>query len=203
MTKEWILPEVKAEIEARIKHQRQHEEEKQKDEFFSKELLPRYALIDAALWGSDIDSLLLSDAVYRSLFKGEQGEQLQTVAPYLVDLHLNEEFANKIKQNKSKTDRRVMWLHSELSIDDLRKHLRHFLRMKTESGAYIYSRFYDPYVANCVFPNLTEEQLKEFFAPIDYVITEDVRINERRVFYLSADNELKIKYQPINHVDNK
>jgi|GEM_PF-2984301 len=200
---EWILPEVKAEIEARKRHQRQHEQEKQKDEFLNKELSPRYALVDAALWGNDMDDLLFSDAIYRSLFRGAMLQQHKTVAPYLADLHLNEDFINKIKQNKNQIERRVTWLHSELGIDDLRKHLRRFLRMKTESGMYIYFRFYDPYVANCVLPNLTQEQLNDFFAPIDYMITEDVRINERRVFYLSADNELRIKYEAIDHVDNK
>ena len=70
--------------------------------------------------------------------------------------------------------------------------------MKTEAGISIYSRFYDPYTANCIFPNLTQEQLEVFFAPISYLITEDVRINERRIFYLSENSELQIKYKAID-----
>ena len=153
MTKEWILPELKAEIEAARKHKELRERAKKESELFDRELFPRYALIDAALWSSEIYNLLFNDAnaVYCSLFKGVTGENLQTVAPYLVDLQLNEEFNSVIKQKKNQVERRVMWIHTELGIDELRTHFRHFLRMKTENDKYIYSRFYDPYVANSVF----------------------------------------------------
>jgi len=165
--------------------------------------VPRYVLVDAALWQENIDSLWLEGFTYRSLFRGTAQQKLYTVAPYLVDISVSGvEFIKEIVQ-QDPVKRRVTWLHSELSIDDLRKHLRRFLRMKTKTGMYIYSRFYDPYVADCVFPNLTSAQLNEFFAPIEYLITEDVRINERCVFYLSADKELRIKYKAINYVDNK
>jgi hypothetical protein len=148
----------------------------------------------------DMDGILLHGAPCRSLFRGAGGQQLYTVAPYLADVSADIELAERIKSDNT-VERRVTRLHSELGIDDLRKHLRRFLRMKTED-MYVYFRFYDPYVANCVFPNLTQAQLNEFFASVDCLITEDVRINERRVFYLSADRELRIKYGAINDAEN-
>ena len=158
-------------------------------------------MIDAALRGDDIDALLPL-AVRRSLFGGATGNQLRTVAPHLVDVGADDELAEQLKSGRD-IERRVTWLHSELSINDLRNHLRRFLRMKTEAGAYLYFRFYDPYVVNVVFPNLTQEQLSEFFDKIEYMVTEDVRISERRIFHLSEDKELRIKCKATDHVDDK
>jgi hypothetical protein len=196
MENTWILPEVKAEIEAINRRQKQKEQEKIDEELFREALSPRYVLIDAALWENDIDDVLLSNVTYRSLFRGSTGEKLWNVAPYLVDVSSNEEFIKKIK-GKNTVERRVAWLHSSLDIDALRKHLRRFLRMKTEDGRYLYFRFYDPYVVNTVLPNLTQEQVNEFFEPIEYIIAEDIRINKRRIYYLSIDRELRIKHQTI------
>jgi hypothetical protein len=202
MEKKWILPEVKAEIEAMKRYQRQKEQEKKDKELFRETLSPRYLLIDAALWDRDVNDIFSGNVAYRSLFRGATGKELWSVAPYLVDAGSNEDFIRRIK-DKNQVDRRITRLHSDLDIDALRKHLRHFLRVKTEDGRYLYFRFYDPYVVNTVFPNLTKEQLGEFLGPLEYIITEDVRINERRIYYLSLDKELRIKYQTINHVDNQ
>ena len=201
MENTWILPEVRAEIDAMLKDRRQRAQAKRESELYDGELFPRYALIDAALWGDDIDALLPL-AVRRSLFGGATGNQLRTVAPHLVDVGADDELAEQLKSGRD-IERRVTWLHSELSINDLRNHLRRFLRMKTEAGAYLYFRFYDPYVVNVVFPNLTQEQLSEFFDKIEYMVTEDVRISERRIFHLSEDKELRIKCKATDHVDDK
>jgi hypothetical protein len=168
--------------------------------FFATELSLRYVLIDAALRAEDMDGILLHGAPCRSLFRGAGGQQLYTVAPCLADAGADIELAERIKSDNA-VERRVTRLHSESGIDDLRRHLCRFLRMNTE-GMYVYSRFYDPYVVNCVFPNLTRAQPSEFFAPVDCLITEDARINERRVFYLSADRELRIKYGAISDAEN-
>jgi hypothetical protein len=199
----WILPETAAQIASQKAQGQQRIQEQQINELFAKELAPRYALIDAALWQNDMSVLRLQEFTYCSLFKGSAKEQLATVAPYLVDLEsADKESINEIvKENP--IERRILRLHSELDLGNLHKHLRHFLRMKTEAGLSIYSRFYDPYVASCLFEIFTTTQLEEFFAPITYFIVEDVRINERQIFYLSAKKELQIKCEVINNVDSK
>jgi hypothetical protein len=173
---EWILPEVKAENEAIRQAQKQRAQEKKDEEFFREALSPRYVLIDAALWDNDVDDIFFGDVAFYSLYRGSAGEQLWNVAPYLVDLHSNANFIDLINK-KDPVKRRVTWLHSSLNLADLRKHLRRFLRMKTEPGMSVYFRFYDPYVANTVFPNLTKEQINEFFGKIEYVITENAKMN--------------------------
>ena len=198
----WILPETAAEIASQKANRQQNIQKQQTNELFAKELVPRYVLVDAALWQNKMNILNEGKFTYCSLFRGSNEEILQSVAPYLVDMvSADREIINKVVQ-ENPIEYRVMCLHSNLDLDSLRKHLRRFLRMKTETGMYLYSRFYDPYVANCIFPNLTQEQLETFFAPLSYLITEDVRIDERRVFYLSENNELQIKYETISDVDN-
>ncbi|NDV65231.1 DUF4123 domain-containing protein [Bacteroides sp. 224] len=193
----WILPEVKKDIDALRQEELVQKRNAESETFLSKGLSPNYVLIDAALWGTDIDILLLDPTIqYRSLFRGSTGEELWSVAPYLVDISTNEKLVQTIKE-KDPIERRVTWLSSSLDIDELRKHLRRFLRMRKEDKSYIYFRFYDPYVVNVVFPNLTAEQSIDFFKVINYIITDDKRINERRFFYISSERKLEIKHQTL------
>lgn len=200
----WILPENQREIKNSIQERFQHQKSWENPCYFSDDLSPNYVLIDAALWDTDIN-VLLSDktAIYRSLFRGSAGEKLWSVAPYLVDIASIEKFVDIIKK-KDSIKRRVTWLSSSLCIDELRKHLRHFLRMQREGRrGYIYFRFYDPFVIKTVFPNLSKEQYSEFFEKIDYLIADDIRVNTRHIFYLSHESTLQIKHQPLDYVDNK
>jgi len=198
----WILPETQKEIEAFRQEELEKRQSVESNCFSDNNLSPNYVLIDAALWDTDINMLFLDEKIiYKSLFRGSTGEKLWSVAPYLVDISSNEKLVKQIKE-MNPVERRVMWLSSSLNIDELRKHLRRFLRMKKEDGDYIYFRFYDPFVANTVFPNLSHEQAVQFFEKIDYLIADDIRINERHIFYLSSDKILQIKHQSIDHVDN-
>ncbi|WP_165024391.1 DUF4123 domain-containing protein [Dysgonomonas sp. ZJ279] len=198
---DWILPEVKKEIEAINKQRTLKEQEITQEQFLKENLQPNYVLIDAALWKEDIE-IIFDKVSYRSLFRGSVGEELWSVAPYLVDITSNDGLAERIKE-KDPIERRVTWLSSSANIDDLRKHLRRFLRMKQENGSFIYFRFYDPFVLNYILPNLVQDQLTVFFVNIDYIITEDIRIGERRISYLSDENELQTKYEAVDYVDNK
>ena len=193
----WILPEVQKEIDALNQAELARERALEDNRFLENDLCPNYVLTDAALWDTDINILFLDEnVIYKSLFRGSTGEKLWSVAPYLVDISSNEELVKKIRE-KDSIERRVIWLSSSFNIDELRKHLRRFLRMKTEKGEYIYFRFYDPFVVNAVFPNLSQEQVAEFFEKIDYIIADDIRINERNVFYLSSEKTLQIKQQTL------
>jgi len=159
--------------------------------------LPRYAIIDAALWQEDKEVLKEEGFTYRSLYRGSMQIELHSVAPYLVDISVSgREFIDEMVKQRP-IERRVLWLHSELSIEDLRNHLRRFIYMKTDTNNRVFFRFYDPFVVNSTFPTLTQEWLTDFFEPIEYLITEDVRTNERRIVSLSVDKELQVKIEAI------
>lgn len=192
---DWIPAYVKAQI-SKIEEDQSYKRKEAENKFFIENMLPpNYVLIDAALWEGDIDIILKSNSFSnKSLFRGSTGLELWSVAPYLVDIGSNEELveAFKIINKENPIERRVTWLYSTENIENLQKHLRRFLRMKQDDGSYIYSRFYDPYVANTIFPNFTNEQAIEFFKGITFVETEDVRIGKSQVFYLSQEKELQI-----------
>lgn len=163
----------------------------------------KYVILDAALWGVGIEPAYDFGNNYCCLFatKGAEDE-LNAVAPYLFEYEDGDEFSKWVEYKESK-GMRSLYLSSSLSLEQLRKHLRRFLRVKKEDGGWLFLRLHDPYVLNCVLPNLTQEQIEEFLTPIEHVTTEDRRINERRIFYLSENNKLQIERKTIDHVDNK
>lgn len=200
---DWILPQTEEKISEIEEHQANKKLETEENSFLENMLPPNYVLIDAALWSADI-SIFLEDSTitYKSLFRGSSGEKLWSVAPYLIDVSSNDELVKSIKR-KDPIERRVTWLYSTENIEDLRKHLRRFLRMKQGDDSYIYFRFYDPYVVNAVFPNFTNEQAIDFFEKIEYIVTEDARIGKKQIFRLSSRKELHIISQKIDsYVDN-
>jgi hypothetical protein len=203
---DWIFPEAKAAMDAMKRRQWQQEPLQQEEVLpVVKVPLHNYVLIDAALWQEDAYIAKQHGTLYRSLYCGKPAVELINVAPYLFCVPENNDFEKWVngKVEKSPVERRLLRIASSLDMEGLRRHLRRFLRMKKQAGGYMYSRFYDPYMANCFLPNLTQPQLNEFFVSVECLITEDVRINERRIFSLSPSKELQIKYEAIYHVDNK
>lgn len=193
----WLIPSERARIDAMLASERAKKDAKEREQKSNLDDKPNYVLIDAALWQEDIEIIFSSDLPYRSLFRGSTGEKLWSVAPYLLDINGQEGFVQKI-QAMDKIQRRVAWISSTLDIDSLRKHLRRFLRLKKEDESYIYFRFYDPYVIQSTFPSLTEEQYQEFMNPIQLLIAEDTRINQRMLLFLSStENKLQIVTQEI------
>lgn len=167
------------------------------------ECLPNYVLIDAALWENDINVAKRHNPNFRSLFRGKIGEELSSVAPFLFEITndmVRSDFGHwiAVKINREPILRRVLWIQSNATIDILRQHLKRFLRVKISSGKYLYLRIYDPYVINCVLPILNKEQLSELFSKIESIVSEDIRINERRTFALSSSGELLITYSKLN-----
>lgn len=162
-----------------------------------------YLVLDAALWGVEIEPAFNFGNKYCCLFatKGAEDE-LNDVAPYLFEYEDSDELSKWVKYKEIK-GKRALYLASILSLEQLRKHLRRFLRVKEEDGGWLFLRLHDSYALNCVLPNLTLTQIEEYLTPIGYVITEDRRINERRVFSLSSNKELIIDRQTIDYVDNK
>jgi hypothetical protein len=143
---------------------------------------PNYVLIDGALWGSDLEKAKQQNKNRCSLYRGATGKELDSNAPYLFYVEADSEFEKWVKE-QDPVKKRVIWLHSSAMLEELRKHLRHFLRIKNEKGEFIYFAFYDPLAFNCVFPHLTEVQRRDFFKEINYILTEDSKIDDRRVFH--------------------
>jgi hypothetical protein len=154
---------------------------------------PNYVLIDGALWGFDLKKAKNKNKAFRSLYRGKMEETLSKNAPCLFEVEAGGAFEKWVK-TLDPVERRVTWLQSSATLDELRHHLRRFLRVKKEKSGTVYFRFYDPLVLHTVLPNLTETQRIEFFNKINYIEIEDKSIEERVRYYLTEEYELmKIK----------
>lgn len=99
-----------------------------------------------------------------SLYKGEAEEKYWDIAPYLV--RLDTTVFGWIQER--------LWFEpwgiafrADASLEDLRKHFRKFLLVKTIDGEELYFRFYDPRVLNSFLPTCKDAELADFFGPVE------------------------------------
>ncbi len=157
-----------------------------------------FVILDRALWKEDIEIAFSMCDNHTCLFATRGADhELDNVAPYLFEYNGNEKWLRWIKKKQEK-GKRVLYLTANASLEELRKHIRRFLRVKSEDNKWLFFRIYDPEVVNCVFPNLKSEQLKEFFSIVTSVVTENYRMNERRLLTVSEKNELIITYSTLD-----
>jgi hypothetical protein len=105
------------------------------------------------------------------LYAGDLPWQIQTTAPYLVQLERDDRFTRFLIA----TGWGRSWatfLHTETGIKPLRRHLREFLRVRDESGRRLIFRYYDPRVLRHYLPTCWPAELTAFFGPISAFITE-------------------------------
>jgi hypothetical protein len=135
-----------------------------------------YALVDAGRH-SDVLTLLYSfDVQMRSLYDGESEARLGASGPYLVELSDDDDLLKSLL--------RMGWgqawgvyLTSDSSFEDVRKHFRKLLMVKRQSDASeMYFRFYDPRVLRVFLPTCSPDQVRAMFGPVTaYYIESDDR----------------------------
>ena len=133
---------------------------------------PNYILLDAARMQEETEQAQERNPRYASLYKGRSEEDLAGVAPYLFTYREGSYFANWYGA-KGWGHAWGLLIESPVSFDELYKHFRKFLLVKTEDGRELYFRFYDPRVLRTFLPSCDEQQLREFFGPVRYFICEE------------------------------
>lgn len=110
--------------------------------------------------------------MHSSLYAGEAEKDLEEFAPYLFHIPDGcETEAHFLKAGKG-----LSWgimLETEWPFEELKTHLRRFLRVKMESGETMYFRFYDPRVLRIFLPTCDQDQLLTFFGRIRSFWTEN------------------------------
>ena len=133
-----------------------------------------YVVLDAAQWGFDIEDACTRNPEYRLLFATRGiDKNLNTVSPYLFTYEKGSVFAKWLDKNRDDSHG-ILYIYSKLTIEELRRHLRRFLRIKSENGKWFLFRYYDPIVAQSIFSHLTSEQKAVFFSKIEYIAFHDV-----------------------------
>lgn len=150
-----------------------------------------FILLDAARMSGAMDEAKKLNPLHESLYKAKEDELLQSVAPYLFKFDNQGEFNNYFLE-KGWGDSWGVLVSSRASFEEIHKHFRRFLMVKTEDGVELYFRFYDPRVLRIFLPTCDMKQLAEFFGPVQSFLLEDEDPRYGIKFWLQ-NGELKSK----------
>ena len=132
-----------------------------------------FVLIDNARINSDPARFDIGhELIGSSLYEGKSKEFLENFAPYLLSLEGGSAQCISLVE-KLWSHGAAIFFKSDSTSDDLHRHFRKFLFVKTSKGKELYFRFYDPRVLRIFLPTCDQKQLLDFFEPIKYFITED------------------------------
>ncbi len=139
-----------------------------------------FALIDGARVGAQMGDILALAPISLSLYRESA---LADVAPYVLCLAPDTKAHHDVVQTCWGCSSGV-FLRSDANLEELSKHFRHFLLVKTEDGRKLYFRFYDPRVLRVFLPSCTAQQAIEFFGPVHFFLVEDEDPNRAIIFWL-------------------
>ena len=126
---------------------------------------PIFTILDAARIFGEIETAQTLETNFLSLYMGQSGTYLSSVAPYLFAYQSESEFGKWLLE-KGWGNSWGMFVETNVSLEELRKHFRKFLIVNTEDGKELYFRFYDPRVLRIFLPTCDAQQLEDFFGPV-------------------------------------
>jgi hypothetical protein len=120
------------------------------------------------------------------LYAGDLPWQLQMTAPYLVELSREERFTRFLLEN-GWGDGWASFIRTETGFKQLRKHLRQFLRVRTEDNKRLIFRYYDPRILRVYLPTCRPGELETFFGPVNNYLTEGEDGDEMLEFHRTGE----------------
>lgn len=152
-----------------------------------------YAVLDGARDLRIHQMVRSSDLAWRCLYAGPLPAELLEVAPYLVHMRPQASFTSNLLSSGWGYAWGI-WLVSAAPLEEVRRHLRRFLRVKDAHGRQLLFRYYDPIVLAAFLPTCTEAELSELFGPIDLFIVERgsrAEVTEFRFDGLALDTRVR------------
>lgn len=156
------------------------------EQLFSDEGAEVYALLDGASVAGLLPKLYELEPEFECLYRGELEPDMAEVAPYLVRLEPETEFAD--------------WLIGEgwgqhwgvfaVTDADLRaahRHFRRFLTVYDPEGRPMLFRYYDPRVLRLYLPTCNAAELRTVFGPVTCYLLEGQDPNTLLRYSLDAD----------------
>lgn len=142
--------------------------------YIAQQSLPLFALLDAARDPGVLAALRLSGEIYYSLYDGVEGEALDDVAPYLVQLRSQSPLTHTlVREHWGKSWGVFLWALADFKT--VRRQLRRFLMVQDAKGKDMYFRFYDPRVLRVFLPTCTAQEAADFFGPIRAFLIESAQ----------------------------
>ncbi len=131
-----------------------------------------YVILDGASVGDLLDKLYGAHRPeFVCLYRGELEPDMAQVAPYLVRLEPQTEFANWVFEQGFGKHWGV-FITSAADLATLRGHFRRFLMVQDPKGKPVYFRYYDPRVLRVYLPTCNAAELAEFFGPVASFVME-------------------------------
>lgn len=140
-------------------------------EIFQKYPASVYAVMDSARNDQILAHIVLGKEKYESLYGGEKANELEDVAPYLVEMPPRSTLIETLI-NEGWGNSWGIFIISEANFKKIRNHLRNFLIVDTDQNRKAFFRFYDPRVFRHLIPTFDEKQLKDFFGPVKQYLME-------------------------------
>ena len=131
-----------------------------------------FIILDAARMSEAMEEAKKMNPSHQSLYAAKEDDMLQAVAPYLFSYDGHGRL-NKYFIEKGWGDSWGVLIFSKAGFDDIYRHFRRFLKVKTEDGIELYFRFYDPRVLRIFLPTCDSKQLQDFFGPVQSFVVED------------------------------
>ncbi|HYO54531.1 DUF4123 domain-containing protein [Archangium sp.] len=133
---------------------------------------PLFAVLDSARDRRVLKLLQEAEEDHESLYEGPEGEELASVAPYLIRLPRDSALIELLVRGGWGKSWGV-FLTSPLPFKETRRHLRKFLKVQDEkSRKRMYFRFYDPRVLRVFLPSCSPEQRGAFGGPLGTFLLE-------------------------------
>ena len=126
---------------------------------------PLYAVLDGARDRSIRHWIISTRAPSWCLYAGTLEEPLLGAAPHLLRLGRGHAYVDGLFEKGFGNAWGVFLAYSGPA-KTLRRHLRTFLRVRTEDGRYLAFRWYDPRVLRLYLPTCTPGELATVFGPI-------------------------------------
>jgi hypothetical protein len=105
-----------------------------------------------------------------SLYRGEPEETLGGVGPLLVCVDTTDLVTWLLRDGWGKSW--GIFFTANVSLEDLRRHFRHFLLVRDPDGQELYFRFYDPRVLRVYLPTCTARETIQFLGPVSACLME-------------------------------
>ena len=127
-----------------------------------------HAIVDAAQDPSIVAMVRTTGLERTCLFSGVLSPELEAAAPFLVHLSPTAPFTRCLFEQGWHAHWCVLLMApADVSLKQLRRHLRTLLRVQDEGGRQLMFRFYDPRVLRAWLPTCNALELARVFGPID------------------------------------
>jgi hypothetical protein len=120
------------------------------------------------------------------LLRGKLEPDMKQVAPYLVKLEPESEFAEWVV-GTGWGNHWGTFVTSRLGFRKLRNHLRALTLIHQSDGTPLYFRYYDPRVLRLFLPTCSPAQLKQMFGPVDAFIAESEAADAASIFRMNGE----------------